>query len=204
MTNIQKAGILSLITIFLWALLNVTVRYFVIEYNSHPLAIACTNSLFCAFALLLIGKRINPLPILKDINTWLLGFSQIFKNVCMIYAFVYISSTEANLLTNVEIILSVLLTWAVFKRRPSFVDFSAITFILFGCLIILANLPSNVRFLAAFWVLAASIFTSLRSILVERHPQNKKDLSIRSRCAVTGWIMLSTSVVFSLFFIVTA
>ena len=201
MTHLQKAGWLSVGTIFFWALLNVTLRYCVVEYGCHPLAIACSNAVFCALALLAIGsKEVNIRQILQSVQTWFFGITQILKNICMIYVFVYISSTEANLLTNIEIVLSVLLTWMILKRRPGWIDGVAMAFIILGCALLLTGLPDAVVAPAALWVFAASLLTSLRSIVAEVHPANKGYLSVRDRCAVTGWILLAGSIVFVLVF----
>lgn len=201
MTNLHKAGLLSLGTIFFWALLNVALRYFVLEYNCHPIAIACTNGFFCALVLLMLGTSdISVGKILTNVHTWLFGIAQLLKNICMIYAFVYISSTQANLLTNIEIVLAVLLTWLFLGRRPNAIDFFAIIIITLGCLVIIAGFPQQSMLTATLWVLAASVLTSLRAIFTEIHPENKKTLTVRERCSVTGWILLVSSLLIIVFF----
>lgn len=203
MTNLRRAGILSVATIFFWGLLNVSLRYLVVEYGCHPLAIACSNALFCALSLILIGDhKVEIMPIIKNPHTWFFGMTQILKNICLIYAFVYISSTEANLLTNIEIVFSLLLTWLFLHRRPNRVDQIALFFVLFGCLVIVAGLPKNVMFVATAWVFAGSLLTSLRSIFTEVHPGNRADLTLRQRCSVTGWILFASGGAFVLFFVV--
>ena len=202
MNNIIKAGILSVGTVFFWGVLNVSLRFLVIEYDCHPLALACSNALFCALVLIAIGDyKIKIMPILRNWNTWFFGLTQILKNICLIYAFVYISSTQTNLLTNIEIVFSLLLTWIFLHRRPNRVDMLAMIFILIGCLVIVAGLPKNIMLIATLWVFGGSLLTALRSIFAEVHPGNKKDLTTRERCAVTGWILLASSGAFILFFV---
>lgn len=46
MNNMLKAGLLSVGTVFFWGLLNVGLRFLVVEYGCHPLALACSNALF--------------------------------------------------------------------------------------------------------------------------------------------------------------
>lgn len=201
MTHLRKASILSVGTIFFWAILNVSLRYMVIEYNCHPVVIACSNAFFCALALLAIGKHnVGVKKIFKNFNTWFFGITQLLKNICMIYAFVYISSTEANLLTNIEIVFSVLLAWVFMKRKPNALDIFAMILIFCGCMILVAGLPMKVMLLATFWVFSASFLTSLRTVAAELHSENKKGLSLKERCSVTGWILLISAVVLVVFF----
>lgn len=202
MTNLRKAGLLSVGTIFFWAILNVSLRYMVLEYHCHPIAIACSNAFFCALALLAIGKRhVNVSKIFKNFNTWFFGITQLLKNICMIYAFVYISSTEANLLTNIEIVLSVILAWVWLKRKPNAFDIIAMILIFLGCLVLVAGLPIKIMLLATFWVFSASFLTSLRTVATELHSENKKGLTLKERCSVTGWILLISAVVLTAFFV---
>lgn len=202
MNNMLKAGFLSVGTVFFWGLLNVGLRFLVVEYGCHPLALACSNALFCALALIAIGDpKVKILPILRNWNTWFFGLTQILKNICLIYAFVYISSTQTNLLTNIEIVFSLLLTWIFLHRRPNRIDLLAIGFILIGCLVIVAGLPQKIMIAATLWVFGGSLLTALRSIFAEVHPGNKKDLTTRERCSVTGWILLASGGAFVLFFV---
>lgn len=202
MSIARKAGFLSIVVIFLWALLNVSLRYLVLEYNCHPVALACSNALFCALALIAFGSRkVDVAHIIYTPHTWIFGTSQLLKNICMIYAFTYISSTEANLLTNIEIVFSVLLAWFIRQRRPNFIDAVSMVLIFLGCMILVAGLPAGVMLLATFWVFCGSFLTSLRTVAAEVHPDNKKELQPRVRSAVTGYIMLLSSIVLALVFI---
>lgn len=202
MSIARKAGFLSIAVVFLWAFLNVSLRYLVLEYNCHPVALACSNALFCAVALIAFGnRRVDVAHVIRTPHTWIFGTSQLLKNICMIYAFMYISSTEANLLTNIEIVFSVLLAWFIRKRRPNFIDSVSMVLIFFGCMVLVAGLPSNGMFLAAFWVFSGSLLTSLRTVAAEVHPDNKKELQPRARSAVTGYIMLLSSLVLMIVFV---
>lgn len=201
MRHMYKAGFLSVGTVFFWALMNVGLRYCILEYDCNPFAIACSNAIFCGLALIAIGNyKINVWKILKNYQTWLFGLIQVLRNVCIISAFAVISSTQTNLLTNVEIIFSVLFAWVLFKRRPSGVDFISMFFILFGCFILLAGIPFDVMTQAAMWILAASVLSSLHAIFAEIHPDNRENLDIKDRFSVTGWIMFVSGLAFILFF----
>ncbi len=201
MFQMYKAGLLSVGTVFFWALLNVGLRYCVLEYGCNQFAIACSNAIFCGLALIFIGNwKINVWHILKNYQTWLFGLIQVLRNVCMISAFVYISSTQANLLTNIEIVFSVIFAWFLFGRRPSDIDFFSMLFIIFGCFILVAGLPYEVMAVSVMWVLAASVLSALHAIFAEIHPDNRSDLDIKDRFSVTGWIMFVSGLAFIVFF----
>ena len=201
MFQMYKAGLLSVGTVLLWALMNVSLRYCVLDYGCNQFAIACSNAVFCGLALIAIGNyKIDVWKILKNYQTWLFGLIQVLRNVCMISAFVYISSTQANLLTNVEIVFSVLFAWFFLKRRPSGVDFVAMLFIILGCFILTAGIPYEVMGIAVMWVMAASVLSALHALLAEIHPDNRGDLSMKDRFSVTGWIMFVSGLAFVIFF----
>lgn len=201
MFQMYKAGFLSVGTVLLWALMNVSLRYCILEYNCNQFAIACSNAIFCGLALIAIGNyKINVWKILKNYQTWLFGLIQVLRNVCMISAFVYISSTQANLLTNIEIVFSVLFAWMFLKRAPSGIDFTAMLFIVFGCFILVAGVPYDVMSVAIMWVLAASVLSALHALFAEIHPDNRSNLTIKDRFSVTGWIMFVSGLAFILFF----
>lgn len=90
MNNMLKAGFLSVGTVFFSG--GCLTSFCVFGSSNtvgHPLALACSNALFCALALIVIGDpKVKILPILRNWNTWFFGLPQILKNICLIYAFV--------------------------------------------------------------------------------------------------------------------
>lgn len=195
MVNMYKGAFFSLLTVFLWAVSNIFLRYSLLEQGCNQFAIACSNVLFSGLALIAIGsKKTDIREIVTNYKTWVFGALQIFRNMFMLMAFVYISSTQANLLGNVEIIFSVLLAWAIFKRRPCFVDFVAMVFILFGCFILVADLPMDTAIKAVVFVVISALLNNIRTIFAEVHPDNKADLSISQRLSVTGWILFVSAI----------
>ncbi len=190
MVNMYKGAFLSLMTVFLWAVSNIFLRYCLVEQGCNQFAIACSNVLFSGLVLITIGgKRVNVKEILTNYQTWVFGFLQIFRNLFMLMAFIYISATQANLLANVEIIFSVLLAWAIFKRKPGSIDFVAMLFILFGCFILLADLPIDIAIKSVVFVIISALLNNARTIFAEVHHDNKADLTVKERLSVTGWIL---------------
>lgn len=190
-----RGAFFSLLTVFLWAISNIFFRYCLLEHGCNQFAIACSNVLFSGLVLIALGsKKTNVKEIVTNYKTWIFGALQIFRNMFMLVAFVYISSTQANLLGNVEIIFSVLLAWALFKRKPCFIDFVAMVFILFGCFILVADLPMDTAIKAVLFVFISALLNNIRTIFAEVHPDNKADLSISERLSVTGWILFVSAI----------
>jgi len=195
MVNMYRGAFFSLLTVFLWAVSNIFLRYCLLEYNCNQFAVACSNVLFSGLAMIAIGSRkTNIREIVTNYQTWIFGALQIFRNMFMLMAFVYISSTQANLLGNVEIIFSVLLAWAIFKRKPCLIDFVAMVFILFGCFILVADLPMDTAIKAVIFVVISALLNNIRTIFAEVHPDNKANLSISERLSVTGWILFVSAI----------
>ena len=119
MVNMFKGTLFSLVTMLMWAISDTFLRYCLIKHNCNSFAMACSNVLFSGLALIVIGgKNTKIKEIITNHQTWVFGSLQIFRNLFMLMAFIYISVTQAILLANVEIIFSVLLSWALLKRKP--------------------------------------------------------------------------------------
>lgn len=199
MVNMYKAGVLSLTTILFWAISNIFLRYCMLEHGCNQFAIACSNALFCGLAMIALGNhKINVWKIIANYQTWVFGSLQIFRNLFMIMAFVYVSSTQANLLSNIEIVFSVLFAWFLFKRKPGEVDVAAMIFIVFGCFILLAGLSFDVMVKVSAFVAISSFLNVLRTIIAEVYDDNKATLSIKDRLSMTGWIMFVSGITFIL------
>ncbi len=197
MINMYKAGILSLTTILFWAISNIFLRYCLLEHNCNQFAIACSNALFCGLAMIALGNhKINVWKIISNYQTWVFGSLQIFRNLFMIMAFLYVSSTQANLLSNIEIVFSVLFAWFLFKRKPGEIDVMAMIFIVLGCFILLAGLPFSVMVKVSIFVAISSFLNVLRTVIAEVYDDNKATLSVKNRLSMTGWIMFVSGITF--------
>ncbi len=197
MINMYKAAVLSLTTIMCWAMSNIFLRYCLLEYGCNQYAMACSNIVFCGLTMIALGSRNTDVwKIVKNYQTWLFGGLQIFRNMFMIMAFLYISSTQANLLANIEIVFSVLFAWFLFKRKPGPIDGIAMIFIAIGCFILLAGLPFDVMVKASLFVAISAFLNVLRTIIAEVYADNKANLSVKERLSMTGWIMFVSAMTF--------
>ena len=197
MVNMYKAAVLSLTTIMCWAMSNIFLRYCLLEYDCNQYAMACSNIVFCGLAMIALGSRTTDVwKIINNYQTWLFGGLQIFRNMFMIMAFFYISSTQANLLANIEIVFSVLFAWVLFKRKPGAIDGIAMVFIVIGCFILLAGLPFDVMVKSSLFVAISAFLNVLRTIIAEIYADNKANLSVKERLSMTGWIMFVSAMTF--------
>ena len=194
MVNMWKGTLFSLVTMLMWAISDTFLRYCLIRHNCNSFAMACSNVLFSGLALIVIGgKNTKIKEIITNPQTWVFGSLQIFRNLFMLMAFIYISVTQAILLANVEIIFSVILAWALLKRKPGSIDFVAMIFIIFGCFILVADLPIDVAIKAIVFVFITSLLSSGRTMFAEIHHDNKANLTIKNRLSMTGWILFVTA-----------
>ncbi len=197
MTSMRRAGFLSLMTITFWAMTNVILKYFVEEHQITTTVTVCEMLFITGIVLLSIaGKGENSLKTILSARSWLYGIFQILKNLTMVAAFFFVAATEANLIINIEIIISILLSWALLHRKPLKSDYVSITLILFGIITIIAHLDSSVRVPAALLLFFSGFCTSIRTIIAEIHPENKAQMTIKDRCRVTGFVIIVTSITF--------
>lgn len=197
MVNMYKAAVLSLTTIMCWAISNIFLRYCLLEYDCNQYAMACSNIVFCGLTMIALGGRKTDVwKIIKNYQTWVFGGLQIFRNMFMLMAFCYISSTQANLLANIEIVFSVLFAWFLFKRKPGPIDGVAMIFIVIGCFILLAGLPFDVMVKASLFVTISAFLNVLRTIIAEVYTDNKANLSVKERLSMTGWVMFVSAMTF--------
>lgn len=201
MTNQKKSAILSLTTMFFWALSMVFIRYLIQKYNVNPVIFTCAITFICALTLIFVaGPGNNGLKTVTSLNSWLFSICQILKNICYITALIYITSTELDLLRNMEIAIALIFTSIFLKRKLNPIDILGIFLTIIGSFIILNEMGVDIKIIVFLWVFAGAIFGSIRTIVTETHPQNKVQMTLKDRCRVSGYIMMVTSVAFIAFF----
>ena len=194
---ISKGLLLSLITVFLWAIYDVCVRFIIISWQVDPLVFVSLTNLFGALTLLVIaGPGRLSAETLKSYHTWSFSSLYLIRDILYIFILGLISATEANFLLRSTIILSLLISWGAFNRKPSKHDLIGSLAICFGIFVISLDLPENIRILALFLVGLMSIVHTLVTFISEIHPTSNKANTIKDRCRVTGYVLLVTSLIF--------
>ncbi len=197
----KKSAFLSLTTMFFWALSMVFVRYLIQKYQVNPVIFTCAITFICSLTLIFVaGPGNNGIETVMAKNSWLFSICQILKNICYITALIYITSTELDLLRNMEIAIALIFTTMFLKRKLNPIDVVGIFLTIIGSFIILNEMHIDIKIIVFFWVFIGAIFGSIRTIVTETHPQNKVQLTIKDRCRVSGYIMMITSILFIAFF----
>ena len=196
----NKGIALSLITVLMWALNDVTTRFVVQTYDAHAVVYTCLYLLVGAFILIIIaGPGEGGLRTLRLPHTWSFGVIEILMHIGQFFALVYITSTEMNFLLRMSVFLSLIMSWMFFARRPSKWDMLGALVILGGILYMLEGIPEGVRVAAFVSVLFVAITVTAKTMIAEAHPESTKDLTIKQRCRVTGYVVLAAAVLFLLF-----
>ena len=115
--------------------------------------------------LMIIRKQVMPQNWKSGVKySWLYTIMQIIRSFTMISTFLYITSTETSLLFNIEIIITYILAYAIFRRIPYKGDFLGILIILLGFILFIFSLPVHMRVIVSILVLlSATPVASARS-----------------------------------------
>lgn len=199
--TLTKIYLLGTLTMFLMALWDVFARYGISVLDGSPPLFSAVVLFSSAFALIIVaGPGRGGLAAMKNIYTWLFAIFQILTAVFENYAYALISTTEANVLFRVSILLSLLMAWAAFGRKPDKHDWIGSIIVAIGILYMCATLNENIRFFALLNIGISSIFFVARTFVAETHPVAAYAPTIRDQCRVTGIVLLCTSALFVVFY----
>ena len=194
---LTKGIFLSFITVFLWALYDVCIRFIMHSWDIDPMVFVSFTNLFGALVLLVIaGPGRLSAETLKSPHTWTFSSLYLLRDILYVFILALISATEANFILRLTIVFSLLIAWASFGRKPSKHDLIGNLFVLGGVCYIALSLDESIRALAIFLLIVMSIVHTLVTVISERHPTSNKAESIKDRCRVTGYVLLATSFVF--------
>lgn len=129
---------------------------------------------------------------------------QIIRSFTMISTFLYITSTETSLLFNIEIIITYILAYAIFRRIPYKGDFLGILIILLGFILFIFSLPVHMRVIVSILVLLSATASCIRSIVVEETTIWNPDTSVRQKCGISGYTMFYGGLSLIVFFFAIA
>ena len=129
----MKGVLLALSTVIVWAILNVVNRFCVLQYDVNIMVFTSFMIFATGVTLMIIRKQVIPQNWKSGVKySWLYTIMQIIRSFTMISTFLYITSTETSLLFNIEIIITYILAYAIFRRIPYKGDFLGILIILLG------------------------------------------------------------------------
>ncbi len=197
---------ISLITIIIWATERVLSRFLLVAHHVNPIIFTCFSLFICSVVLILIaGPGKGGLQTLRQPHTWAYGALQVMMNTTDMLMLALITSTEASFLARLSIIAAILLKWVfVHGFVPNRYDWYGMPLILVGIGIVAAGLSPDIRVMALFWLVLTVLFNTLRTLIAETHPTAVQAQTIRQRCRVTGYVVMTTSFVLTVFLFVIA
>lgn len=201
----MKGVLLALSTVIVWAILNVVNRYCVLKYDINIIVFTSFMIFATGVSLMSIRQRVDAKGWKNGVKySWLYTIMQIIRSFTIISTFVYITSTETSLLFNIEIIITYILAYAIFKRVPYKGDYFGIVVILTGFILFIFSLPQTSRIIVSVLVLISATASCIRSIVVEETTIWNPDTTVRQKCGISGYTMFYGGLSLVIFFFLIA
>tara|TARA_R110000868_G_scaffold411733_1_gene708208 strand:- start:42803 stop:44455 length:1653 start_codon:yes stop_codon:yes gene_type:complete len=193
----KKGVILSFLTMFFWALHDVSFRYAAVQYKVEPTIFICVTLFVAAFMLIAVaGPGSGGISTLKRGHTWAYGILEVFMNIAQMFALIYITTTEMNFLNRTTVVMSLVATWMCFGRKPHTSDIIGGSLVLMGLYYIAQGLDEAIRVQALVCIFFVALTSVATAMLGEIHPDNNDANTIRARSRVAGYVLLVSSFVF--------
>ncbi len=194
MTLTRSPYVLAFFTILLWAVDTVYGRWAVTVLDVNPAIFSCMSLLAASSVLIIIaGPGKAGMETLRSPYTWAYGVFQIMLSISLNWGLSFVSATELNFLTRFSIILSVLFAWMFLHRKPSALDGVSLLIIAAGLFLVARETSSDNLIPGLICIFGVALFQTLRTIIAEVHPEAIGAQSIKTRCRVTGYVLLVTS-----------
>ena len=100
--------------------------------------------------------------------SWLYTLLQIFRNFFLAAVYLYITSTETSLLINIEVVVTAILAYIFFKRKPHSSDIVGMLVITVGIILFIRTLPETIQLRVSILVSLAVLASCTRAIVVEK------------------------------------
>jgi drug/metabolite transporter (DMT)-like permease len=182
---------------FVWVIGFLNLTYAAgIALGVHPAAFLLEAFLFGGISLLLIAKPGRDAhSIIFAPQTWAYGAATILGEIFYYLMIVFVPPADASVFMRVVILLTILIGWLVVGRRITGLRALGMAIVLIGLLITGYFFPAthDASFIAV--TLAAAALMSLRNLLAEFHPGNRRARTVIEKMRVTGLVVLATSVV---------
>lgn len=196
----MKGVLLASMTVIIWATLNVVNRYCVLKYDTNIIVFTSFMILATGVSLILIRQRVTPVEWKNGIKySWLYTTMQIIRSFFMISTFIYITSTETSLLFNIEIIITYIMSYLIFHRKPHKGDYLGILVILAGFILFILSLPKENRLLISILILISATASCIRSIVVEETTIHNPNTTVRQKCGISGYTMFMSGLLLTAF-----
>lgn len=200
-----KGVLLALSTVIVWAILNVVNRFCVVKYDINIIVFTAFMIFATGVSLMIIREQVMPESWKSGVKySWLYTIMQIIRSFTMISTFLYITSTETSLLFNVEIVITYILAYAIFKRIPYKGDYMGILVIAIGFMLFIFSLPQHIRTTISVLILISATASCVRSIVVEETTIWSPNTTVRQKCGISGYTMFYGGLILIVFFFIMA
>lgn len=169
----MKIGALyALLSVITWSIISVITRFCLLNYEANILVFASMQIFAGGVALLLIRKPVTAEGWKAGVGySWLYTLLQIFRNFFLAAVYLYITSTETSLLINIEVVVTAILAYIFFKRKPHSSDIVGMLVITVGIILFIRTLPETIQLRVSILVSLAVLASCTRAIVVEK-PQS--------------------------------
>src|SRR6266496_867676 len=182
---------------FVWVIGFLNLTYAAgIALGVHPTAFLLEAFLFGGISLLLIAKPGgNAHRIIFAPQTWAYGATTILGEIFYYLMIAFVPPADASVFMRVTILLTILMGWLVVGRRIAGLRLVGMGIVLIGLLVTgyYFRAAQSAPFIAA--TLAAAGFMSMRNLVAEFHPWNRRAKTVIEKMRVTGLVVLATSIV---------
>lgn len=201
----MKGVLFAISTVIVWAILNVVNRYCVVKYDVNVIVFTAYMIFASGVSLLIIGQQVTSENWKSGIKySWLYTTMQIIRSFFMISTYLYITSTETSLLFNIEIVITYIMVYLFFQRKPYKGDYLGGLIVLTGFILFILGLPQEIRTNVSVLVLISATASCIRSIVVEKNSVRNPETTVRQKCGISGYTMFIGGLFLILSFLLTA
>jgi len=192
----EKGIYLAFGALVIWGILDATSRFAVVGLGAHPFVFSCLNLLFGGLILMAIGgKGWGNMETLKNPLTYTFGFLRVLMTLFMVYAFAFLTASEAGFMLRISAVISMLMVWVLFNRQTQKQDIPGIFLILGGFSLIALRQELSLLNIGVLCVIGAAICDALLNIVAEKHPISNRAVGFKARARYTGVVLTITSLI---------
>lgn len=189
--------IVTISAIFCWAVLSVTSRVLLVNFNLDPWMFSFIQLCAGGITLLAISGRTGlKISSFTRPSTWILGALRVLSAALYTAVLVWVSVLEAGILGALNMPVIALVVWAMTKRCPAQFEWLGHLLLLVAVFVLAMRLENDLRTATLSLMALNAVCLTAMNLLAERHPDNisnKPGVRIR----FTGAVLLVTAVLFA-------
>lgn len=186
------------LTMFAWSVQMVISRYAGTTLDASPFVFVTTGLFIGSFVLVMIGGQgSKAIDSMRSGHTWLYSLFQLSLNIGTMVSMLYVTSTQSMFLQKINILMALFIGLAFYdNRKVSKNDLIGCLIVLAGVVLMFSTVPSKDIIMAVISILFIAFCHVMRTNIAERHEIAKNTRDFHEHCRVTGYVLLSTSLLF--------